>query len=101
MSDDVQNQVQSAIDQLVESGAERGLQVAVYWDGDLVGDTVAGIADPSAGRPVTSGTPFYNFSICKAAASTVAHMLAETGLFGYDTPIVEIWPEFRPTASRT
>ncbi len=27
---DVQKQVQEAIDRLVESGAERGLQVAVY-----------------------------------------------------------------------
>jgi len=24
----------------------------------------------------------------------VAHVLAERGLFGYDTPIVELWPEF-------
>jgi hypothetical protein len=24
----------------------------------------------------------------------VAHVLVERGLFGYDTPIVELWPEF-------
>lgn len=33
MNDDLQKQAQEAIDQLVESGAERGLQVAVYWHG--------------------------------------------------------------------
>src|ERR1700682_2177828 len=90
----VQQQVQEAIDHMVDSGTERGLQVAVYLHGEQVVDAVAGIADPASGRPVKSDTPFYNFSICKAAASTVAHILAERGLFGYDTPVVDLWPEF-------
>ena len=86
--------MQQAIDQLVESGAERGLQVAVYRHGEQVVDAVAGVADPATGRRVTSGTVFYNFSIVKGAAATVAHILAERGLFGYDTPVAELWPEF-------
>ena len=90
----VQKQVQKAIDQLVDSGAERGVQVAVYQRGKLVVDAVAGIADPATGRKVTSDTPFYCFSVLKAATSTVAHMLAEGGLFGYDTSVVDLWPEF-------
>src|SRR5919205_3075722 len=91
---DLQQQVQEAIDQLVESGAERGVQVTVYRHGELVVDAVAGVADPATGRPVTSGTPFFSFSIGKGVAATVAHVLAERGLFGYDTRIVELWPEF-------
>ena len=91
---DLQRQVQEAVDRLVESGAERGLQVAVYRQGEPVVDVVAGIADPATGRPVTSDTPFYAYSVGKGATSTVAHVLAERGLFGYDTPIVELWPEF-------
>src|SRR6266852_8887808 len=94
MRTDLQEQVQRAIDGMVESGAERGLQVAVYRRGEMVVDAVAGIADPASGRAVQSNTPFYNFSICKGAASTVAHILAERGLFGYDTPVVKLWPEF-------
>src|ERR1700694_4612006 len=90
----VQKQVKKAIDELVDSGAERGLQVAAYQRGALVVDAVAGIADPSTSRPVESSTVFYNFSIGKAAASTVAHVLAERGLFGYDTPVADLWPEF-------
>lgn len=90
----VQKQVQNAVDELVDSGAERGVQVAAYQRGKLVVDAVAGIADPATGRPVTSETVFYNFSTCKAAASTVAHVLAERGLFGYDTRVVDLWPEF-------
>jgi CubicO group peptidase (beta-lactamase class C family) len=91
---DVQQQVQKAIDDLVNSGSERGIQVAVYRHRELVVDAVAGIADPATGRPVKSDTPFYNFSIAKGAASTVTHMLAGRGLFGYDTPLVDLWPEF-------
>ncbi|MFF3457375.1 serine hydrolase domain-containing protein [Streptomyces sp. NPDC002730] len=91
---DTQKQVQTAIDRMVDSGAERGMQVAVYRHGELLVDAVAGVADPGTGRPVTPGTVFYNFSIGKAATSTVAHVLAERGAFGYDTPVAELWPEF-------
>ncbi|MGN9843109.1 serine hydrolase domain-containing protein [Nonomuraea sp. H19] len=91
---DLQKQIQEAADRLVESGEERGLQVAVYRDGVQVVDVVAGVADSETGRPVTSDMPFYNFSIGKGATATVAHVLAERGLFGYDTPVAELWPEF-------
>src|SRR5215207_7643855 len=91
---DVQKQVQEAIDQLVESEAERGLQVAVYHQGEPVVDAVAGVADPATGRPVISDTPFFSYSIGKGVASTVVHVLAERGVLDYDTRIVELWPEF-------
>src|SRR5829696_7989421 len=82
---ELQQQVQKVVDELVASGAERGVQVAVYQDGEQVVDVVAGVADPATGRPVDPGTVFYNYSIGKAATSTVVHRLAERGLFGYDT----------------
>jgi CubicO group peptidase (beta-lactamase class C family) len=91
---DMQKRTQEAIDRLVESGAERGLQVAVYRQGEPVVDAVAGVADPASGRLVTLDTLFFSFSIGKGVASTVAHVLAERDVFGYDTPIVELWPEF-------
>ena len=91
---DVQRQVQETIDGLVESGAERGLQVAVYRHGETVVQAAAGVADPATGRRVTPETPFFSYSIGKGVASTVAHVLVERGLFGYDTRIVELWPEF-------
>jgi CubicO group peptidase (beta-lactamase class C family) len=90
----VQNQVQQAIDEMVDSGAERGLQVAVFHRGVQVVDCVTGVADPSSGRKVMSETPVYCYSVCKAAASTLIHMLAERGAFGYDTSVAELWPEF-------
>src|SRR5256884_9501999 len=91
---DAQKQVQKAIDQLVDAGAERGLQVAAYRGPDLVVDAVAGVADPESGRPVTPDTPFYSYSVGKGATSTIIHILTQPGLFEYDTPVVALWPEF-------
>src|SRR5436309_7111528 len=90
----IQGQVQKAIDEMVESGRERGLQVAVYHRGQQIVDAVAGVADPATRRPYTSETPVYCYSVVKAAASTLVHMLVERGRFGYDTPVAELWPEF-------
>ena len=87
---DLQQQVQEAIDRLVESGPERGLQVAVYRHGEQVVDAVAGVADPETGRPVTSDTLFFSYSIGKGVASTVVHVLAERGVLDYDTRIAEL-----------
>ena len=91
---DTQQQVQRAIDRLIESGAERGLQVPAYKEAELVVDAVSGLADPATGRPVSSETPIFSYSVGKGVASTVVHVLAERGLFDYDTRIVELWPEF-------
>ncbi|MFF2845871.1 serine hydrolase domain-containing protein [Streptomyces sp. NPDC058001] len=91
---DLQKELQRTLDELVESGAERGVQVAVYRDGTLVADAVAGLADPATGREVTPSTPFYNYSIGKGVTSTVLHVLVEQGLLDYDTRVAEVWPEF-------
>src|ERR671916_2116927 len=94
MVSDVQRQVQEAIDEMVASGAERGLQVAVYRHGEPLVDAVAGVADSETGRPLTAETPIYAYSVGKGATATVAHVLAERGAFDYDTPIASLWPEF-------
>src|SRR2546426_9020984 len=86
----LQTDVQQAIDEMVESGAERGLQVAVYQSGKQIVGAVAGVADPATGRLFTSETPVYCYSVCKAAASTLVHMLAERRTFGYDTRVARI-----------
>ncbi|GAA0384648.1 esterase [Acrocarpospora corrugata] len=91
---DLQKDVQAAIDELVESGAERGVQVAVYRRGELLVDAVAGVADPATGRPFTSDTPVYSTSTGKGVTATVVHTLAERGAFDYETVIADVWPEF-------
>jgi CubicO group peptidase (beta-lactamase class C family) len=94
MMPSLQHQVQSILDELVDTGAEVGLQVAVYHRGALVVDAVAGVADSQTGRTVTPQTPFFSFSAGKVMTSLIAHLLVRTGAVGYDTPVVSLWPEF-------
>ena len=47
-----ERRVQDAIDKLVESGEERGIQIAVYHHGEPVVEAIAGVADPATGRLV-------------------------------------------------
>ncbi|AUH45050.1 serine hydrolase [Streptomyces sp. CMB-StM0423] len=90
----LQQQVQGVLDELVDSGAETGLQVAVHHRGALVVDAVAGVADSQTGRGVTPETPFFSFSAGKVMTSLIAHLLVRTGAVGYDTPVADVWPEF-------
>ena len=94
MTGDVQTTTQRLLDDLVDSGAERGLQVAAYHHGELVVDAWAGIADPSAGTPVGHDTLFTVYSVSKGITATAVHILAERGTLTYDDPIARHWPEF-------
>jgi CubicO group peptidase (beta-lactamase class C family) len=91
---DIQDVVAGIAGELVASGAERGLQVAAYVDGQPVVDVVAGVADPVTGRPVEPGTLFYNWSIGKGATATLVHRLIDSGVVTESTRVVELWPEF-------
>ncbi|WP_181788771.1 serine hydrolase domain-containing protein [Streptomyces phytophilus] len=90
----LQERVQSILDELVDSGAESGLQVAVHHRGALVVDAAAGAADRRTGRGMTPGTPVFSFSAGKVMTSLIAHLLVGTGAVGYDTPVADLWPEF-------
>ena len=91
---DLQGRIQKAIRELVDSGAETGIQVAVIRHGAVVADVAAGVADPAAGCPVSPGTLFWAASTAKGVASTVVHVLAERGELGYDLRVADVWPEF-------
>jgi CubicO group peptidase (beta-lactamase class C family) len=90
----VNARMRGVLDDLVASGAELGLQLAVYKDGELVVDTWAGVADRATKRPVDGETLFTVFSTSKGIAATCVHMLAERGQLEYDAPIARYWPEF-------
>ncbi len=94
MSADLQAEVQATIDELVASGDEIGLQVAVLHDGRLVVDAVAGVADQGTREPVSSSTLFFAASTGKGLASSVAHVLVERGELAYDQRVADVWPEF-------
>ncbi|MHC5257640.1 serine hydrolase domain-containing protein [Streptomyces sp. UC4497] len=90
----LRQEIQSAVDELVGTGAETGLQIAVFRHGVLVADAVAGVADSRNGCRVTARTPFFSFSAGKVMTSLIAHLLVRTGAVGYDTPLIDLWPEF-------
>jgi CubicO group peptidase (beta-lactamase class C family) len=91
---DMQEIVAGIAEELVGSGAERGLQVAAYVDQQPVVDVAAGVADPATGRPVRADTLFYNWSIGKGATATLVHRLVDAESIGDDTRVADVWPEF-------
>jgi CubicO group peptidase (beta-lactamase class C family) len=82
------------IDRLVDSGAEIGLQVAAYVNGELVVDTWTGVADEATGQLVDGDTLFTSWSTTKGFVATCLHILADRGQVDYDTPVAAYWPEF-------
>jgi CubicO group peptidase (beta-lactamase class C family) len=91
---DLQPQVQTAIDELIASGTDDGLQVAVLHNGRVVVEAVAGTADATAAKPVDASTLFFAASTGKGVAASVAHVLVERGDLGYDRRVADVWPEF-------
>lgn len=87
-------EIQQILDALTSSGAETGLQVAVYVDGALVVDAWAGVADPATGSRVDGDTLFTSWSTTKGFVATCLHILADRGRVDYDAPIAAYWPEF-------
>lgn len=96
---DVQARVQALLDQLVARDVERGLQLAVYHQGELIIDAWAGVADPASGRLVDGETLFLVWSAGKGVAATVIHLLVERGIVDYDTPSLPCGRSLGPTAS--
>jgi CubicO group peptidase (beta-lactamase class C family) len=86
--------VEELVQATVASGRERGLQVAVAIDDEIVFEAWAGVADSRTGAPVTPSTLFPIFSATKGIVATAIHLLAERGRLDYDRPITAYWPEF-------
>jgi CubicO group peptidase (beta-lactamase class C family) len=86
--------VQQAIDAVIASGREIGVQVAAYHRGKLVVDAWGGLADPVTGRAVDGETLFNVYSVTKAVAATAVHMLVDRGRLAYDATIASYWPEY-------
>lgn len=91
---DLQRAVQALLDELVESGEELGLQAAVYVDGQLAADCVAGWRSQDRKTPISEDTLFTTFSCTKGVVAGAVHILAERGLIDYERPVAEYWSEF-------
>lgn len=94
LNDDTPKRIQDLLDKLTAEGAERGVQMTVYRDGELFVDAWAGVADHRSGELVNGDTLFPVFSVTKGVTATIVHQAVEKGLLSYDMPIAEVWPEF-------
>ncbi|WP_233219712.1 serine hydrolase [Micromonospora sp. RP3T] len=92
--DGLRAEVRAALDDLVTSGREAGVQVAAYLDGAPIVEEQAGLADTATGRPMTADTPVHAVSTGKGLTATVVHVLAEQGRLDEDLPLARVWPEF-------
>ena len=53
--------IEAAVQQVVASGAETGVQVMVIKNGRAIADAVAGTADPATGAAVSADTLLFGF----------------------------------------
>ncbi len=79
--------IQQFLNDLVASGDERGMQLAVYFRGELV-------IDAWAGEGIDGDTLFPVFSVSKGITATLLNQLVERGALSYDTRVADVWPEF-------
>jgi CubicO group peptidase (beta-lactamase class C family) len=86
--------VSEAIERLLDTGQEIGLQVCAYLNGQQVIDSWGGLADREMGRRVGADTLFNVFSVTKAVIATALHMQVDRGLVDYDARVADYWPEF-------
>jgi CubicO group peptidase (beta-lactamase class C family) len=86
--------VRDALSQILASGAEVGLALAVYVDKRAVVDLWGGHADAARTRPWERDTLVNLYSVGKAVTAICALRLAERGLLDLDAPVARYWPEF-------
>ena len=90
------------VQQAVQTFGIPGAAVALVEGGRIVYNRGFGVRELESRAPVTPRTRFRIASNTKSMTSLLVGTLIDEGLFGWDTPVVEIWPEFRaPSAELT
>ncbi|WP_189919556.1 serine hydrolase domain-containing protein [Kitasatospora xanthocidica] len=89
-----QRRVEEILDEVTRSGAELGVQVAAWLDGEPVVDAWAGLADRASGRPMGPDTLVPAWSTGKGVAAALVAVLVDRGALAYGDPVARYWPEF-------
>ncbi|MEV8099213.1 serine hydrolase domain-containing protein [Kitasatospora sp. NPDC085879] len=89
-----QRRVEAVLAEVVGSGAETGVQVAAWLDGELVVDAWAGTADVAEGRPMGPDTLVPAWSTGKGVAAALVAVLVDRGALAYEAPVAQYWPQF-------
>jgi CubicO group peptidase (beta-lactamase class C family) len=86
--------VAEAFTRNIDEGREVGAACAVVVAGELVVDLWAGVRDPASSLPWEENTLVNMFSTTKGVSSIAVALAHSRGLFDYDAPMAEYWPEF-------
>ena len=89
-----QAQIDAEFNHQFEAGLHPSAALAVYVDGKLAVDLVAGVANPANGRPAGPDSLFRVFSCGKPLVAACLWVLHERGKLSWDDPVVKHWPEF-------
>lgn len=76
------------------TNGEIGASFAVTYQGEMVADLHGGWADAAQTRPWTADTLVNVWSTTKGVQATCFAMAADRGLFSYDQPVADFWPDF-------
>jgi CubicO group peptidase (beta-lactamase class C family) len=86
--------VADAFQRNLDSGSEVGAACAVSVGGELVVDLWGGQRDPKRGLAWEEDTLVNVFSTTKGVSSIAVAHAHSRGLFDYDAPVAQYWPEF-------
>ena len=79
-----------------------GAAVAVVSADQVLFTRTLGVRDRASGRPITTDTHFLVASTTKSMSSLLVATFVDEGLFGWDQPVIDVWPQFRaPTDELT
>lgn len=84
----------SFIEQKMESDCIAGVAAAIVRGDEVVFAQGFGMRDMEEELPVTPETLFHIASTHKSMTAMMIATLVDEGLFGWDTPVVEIYPDF-------
>lgn len=90
-----QRRAEDILAEVTASGAENGVQVAAWLDGEPVVDAWAGSADVAGvRRPIGPDTLIPAWSMGKGVAAALVAVLVDRGTLAYDMPVAHYWPGF-------
>lgn len=87
-------QVRTAFEANLNSGADVGASFCATKDGKTIVDLWGGYADPGKTKPWVRDTIVNVYSTTKTMTALTALLIADRGLLDFAAPVAKYWPEF-------
>lgn len=86
--------VQRAFELVLAASPDMGAACAIHYNGECVVDLWGGVSDPARGALWDRDTLVLVYSLTKGMTGLACAVAVSRGLFDYDEPIGDVWPEF-------